>query len=363
MNTSEELISSSIAKVGEKPVTSMPLIVNCAHITSREGFVESHTENMFRWLHFSATDPANIPFLGRNGNLRRFTSCLRAARAAQRLDANLVLTHDPRISFVVQHFLNACGYRGPHLASFFNYPWLPKGLKGSFHAWGLRGIDKFVVYSTMERRLYHEYFKIPLERFEFMHFGVALPKVDSPEKPIVDGDYLCALGGQSRDYRTFVESVRLLPEINAVIVARPENLIGIDIPHNIKVMTNIPYGQAMNVLAFSRFMALPLEGADVPCGHITMVNAMHLGKALGITRSTGVADYVREDENALTFSAGSVDEMTSVLRRMWCDPELCARLGAAGRAFAAAHCTEARSFAGFKRILRQLGIPLREPSD
>jgi len=363
MSHPEELSIPSVTGVDGHRVPLAPLVVNCAHITYKGAFFEPQTENVLRWLHFAATDPLDIPFFGRNGNLRRFAACIRAACAAKSLGAGIVITHDPRISFIVQHFLNLFGYRGPHAAFFFNYPWLPTGLKGAFHRWGFKGIDKFIVYSTMERRLYHEHFKIPLERLEFMHFGVDPPKVDSADKPIVDGDYVCALGSQSRDYRTFLESVKRLPEIKVVIVAKPENLVGLDVPSNVTVMTDIPYGQAMNILAFSRFMALPLDGADVPCGHITLVNAMHLGKAFAITRSSGVVDYVREGENALTFAAKSADEMTGVLRRMWYDPELCARLGEAGRAFAAEFCTESHYFEGFMRILKQLGVRLTDRSE
>ena len=179
----------------------------------------------------------------------------------------------------------------------------------------------------------------------------------------MSGEYLCALGGNSRDYRTFIESVKRLPEVNVVMVVRPENLVGLDLPPNVRVMTNIPFAQAMNILAFSRFMTLPLDGADVPCGHVTLVNAMHLGKAFAITRSAGIADYIREGENALMFSAKSVNEMTDVLRRMWYNPQLCTRLGNAGRAFAAEHCTEAHTFTAVLRIFRQLGVRLSDASD
>ena len=89
-------------------------------------------------------------------------------------------THDPRISFLVQHFLNFYDYRGPHLAFTFNYPKLPTGLKAVLHHWGFKAIDRFVVFSTIERRMYHEYFNIPLDRLEFMHWGVAPPGLIQP---------------------------------------------------------------------------------------------------------------------------------------------------------------------------------------
>jgi len=356
----EGLYRCPVSEPDGQPAAAKPLVINCAHATQQGAFFESHTRNTLRWLHFSASDTLKVPVFGSHSNLRRFAACHNAARAARRLEASVVITHDPRISFVVQHFLNFYGYRGTHLAFTFNYPKLPVGLKGAFHKWGFKGVDKFVVFSTIERKMYHEYFNIPLDRLDFIHWGVAPPALDPRDHPCVDGDYLCALGGNARDYRTFIESVRCLPEISVVMVVRPENLVGIDLPPNVTVMTNIPFARAMNILAFSKFMALPLSGEDVPCGHVTLVNAMHLGKAFAITRSAGVADYIRDGDNALMFPAGDVDEMTKVLRRMWYDPELCARLGEAGRAFAAEHCTEAHTFASLKSILGQLGVEVKD---
>ncbi len=338
----------------------MPLIINCAVETHKGAFFEPHTENQLRWMHFSTSDPLNVPAFRQHSQLLRISACRRAARAAREFGAAIVVTHGPRISFLVQHFLNLYGYRGPHLAFTFNYPKLPTGLKAIVHHKGFKAIDRFVVFSTIERKMYHEYFNIPLERVEFIHWGVDPPRLDPADHPLVSGEYLCALGGNSRDYRTFIESLKRLPEVNVVMVVRPENLVGLDLPPNVKVMTNIPFAQAMNILGFSRFMALPLAGADVPCGHVTLVNAMHLGKAFAITRSAGISDYIREGENALMFSAKSVDEMTDVLRRMWYDPELCARLGSAGRAFAAEHCTESHTFTAVTRIFRQLGVRLSD---
>ena len=88
---------------------------------------------------------------------------------------------------------------------------------------------------------------------------------------------------------------------------------------------NLPLGDAMNVLHHSRFMVLPLINSEVPCGHVTLVAAMHLGKALVITDSTGVSDYVRNGENALTGPTGSVEMLIAATKRLWENPMLCAR--------------------------------------
>jgi glycosyltransferase involved in cell wall biosynthesis len=363
MSRSKTLTTRTIPKIADEAGPSIPLVVNCAYGAMPGTWFDQETEGQLRWIHFNALDDRNSFLLKRHVTLRRFVACFLAARAAHVAKADIVVTQGPDISYIVQYFSRLFGYRGPHLAFTFNYPWLPKGFQKILHRRGFSGIDRFVVYSNMERRLYHEYFSIPLERFEFLHWGVGPPNVDSPDKPIMEGDYVCAIGRNSRDYRTFIESVKRLPEMQVVMVVRPDNLAGLDIPPNVRVLAEIPIGQAMNILAFSRFMVLPLDGKDIPCGHMTIVHAMHLGKALAATRSSGISDYMIEEETALAFPPKNVDKMTEVLQRMWNDQELCKRLGNGGRAFAAEYCSEARTFFGFSRMLREMGIALEDVPD
>jgi glycosyltransferase involved in cell wall biosynthesis len=158
--------------------------------------------------------------------------------------------------------------------------------------------------------------------------------------PAEGGDYVCAIGGNGRDYRTLLEAAARLPEIRFVAVVRPDNLRGLSVPPNVIVRTNVPFEVAMNILRYSKFMVLPLAGTEVPCGHVTIVFAMQFGKAYVITDSAGVRDYAKHQINSLTVKCGSVAEVVGAVVRLWNDPQLCAQLGENGQRFAAAHCSE-----------------------
>jgi glycosyltransferase involved in cell wall biosynthesis len=152
----------------------------------------------------------------------------------------------------------------------------------------------------------------------------------------------------------------MLPEFRFVLVVRPDNLRGLELPANVTVHTNLPFGKTMNVLAHSRFMVLPLVGSEVPCGHVTLVAAMHLGKAIVVTDSTGVHDYVRAGDNALTIPAGSSESLAAAARRLWQDRSLCIQLGDNGRRFAASECIEARAVEHFRRWLNSRGLAIAD---
>lgn len=332
-------------------------IVNCAHHGGPGGFLERFLGDEFKWTHVSATAPIENAILSRirKPDMKRILGCRKAAQIAKRESVDLVVTHDPRVTFPTEHFLRWNGYRGPHLAYSFNYPWLPAGFKRWAHNKAFETVTRFVVYSTLERQVYHQSFGIPLEKLDFVHWGVNPPPPDDT-KPIINGDYVCALGENSRDYATLIAAMRRLPHIKLVMVVRPHNLVGLDIPANVQVLTNIPLKDATNVLRHCRFMALPLNGPDVPCGHVTLVNAMHLGKAFAITRSSGVVDYVRDGENAIMCTHGSVDEMTGAIERLWQDTDLRLQMGEQGRLFASEYCSENRIISNFHRLLVDLGV-------
>ena len=200
-------------------------------------------------------------------------------------EARLLISVHPKVTYRCAEALRLSRRRVPHLAWSFNFAELPRGMKRSMMARAFGQVHCFIVHSTMERNLYAEAFGIPIERFEMMRWAVAPPEASHPDRPIVPGDYLCGLGGNARDYGTLMAAMARLPEFPLVAVLRPHNLEGVTVPPNVTVKMGVPLGDANNILMHSRFMALPLAGTQIPCGHVTVVAAMHLGKASIVTRS------------------------------------------------------------------------------
>ena len=142
-----------------------------------------------------------------------------------------------------------------------------------------------------------------------MFWGVGEPPVTQPEASIESGDYICAIGGNARDYPLLMEAMARLPDIPLVAVMRPHNASSLKVPPNVRVRVDLPLGETHNITKFSRFMVLPLIGSEIPCGHITLVTSMRLSKAFIVTDSCGVSDYVEEGVNGLTYEAHSVDSL------------------------------------------------------
>ncbi len=141
-------------------------------------------------------------------------------------------------------------------------------------------------------------------------------------------------------------------------VLRPENVAGLTVPPNVRIHFNIPRGQAGNILAFSRFMVLPLAGSEVPCGHVTLVAAMYLKKAMIITNSKGVSDYVEDGVNSLLVPVADVEALAMRIRELWNAPARAEQMGIAGCEFATKNCSEEQTIDHVRRILHEFGLPV-----
>src|SRR6202022_339831 len=106
---------------------------------------------------------------------------------------------------------------------------------------------------------------------------------------------------------------RALPGTKFALVARPENLLNIDIPANVEVHTNIPFGQAMNIMAFSQATGIPLDRTDAPCGHVTIVAAMYLGIPVIASHSTGIEDYILNRETGILIEPKSESSLADAI--------------------------------------------------
>ena len=280
----------------------------------------------------------------------RLRLSLEAVRMAHRSRAQVLVTHGPTLAAWCALLMRAFGLEISILAHSFNFTTLPNVFKRAVFRFAFSRIERFVVFSRLEREIYSKYFRIPIDRFDFVYWGVRPPNVE--DSVSFEKEYVSAIGGNARDYRTLVDAAWKLPEVSFVLVVRPENLRGLKLPPNVTFHANVPFEKAMSVLLHSRFMVLPLLRSDVPCGHVTLVAAMHLGKAFIITDSSGVRDYVRDGDNALTVTVGSTESLVSATKRLWHDQDLCTFLGKNGHRFASGKCTETRIAEHFRDWLR-----------
>lgn len=307
----------------------------------------------WRWVahHLPEVDwdfvQAPLPGRGRVGRLK---SAFQAAWRARQAD--LVLTFDEGLCAALELARSVAGRTTPHVCYYFNFDHLPTGTKRARQRLLYRHVSRFVVSSTFERNLYADHFGIDPARFDFILWGVNPPevsKLDTGYQP-----YVCAVGGNARDYALLMRVAAARPHINFIVVVRPANLEGLTVPPNVEVMTNIPYADAMAVVKNARIMALPLKRTDAPCGHVTIVSAFYLGTPLVVTHSTGIDDYVANGETGL-IAAPHDAAFGAALDQLWGDPALADRIATTAKAFADRACTEQNYPSHIRNLLAAQG--------
>jgi glycosyltransferase involved in cell wall biosynthesis len=257
----------------------------------------------------------------------------------------------------VSYYAEALGRRGcrstPHLAYSFNFTDFPKGFRFREMRRAFSTIDRFAVFSNMERQLYSERFGIPVERFTFVPWGVSAP-IEVPLRRRVDHPYVAAAGGEARDYRTLCEAARLLPHVRFVIIVRPNSLEGIDVPENVTVHVNLPFHDTWSIVWHAELALVPLRSHTSPNGLVTLVGGMHLGKAQVVTDSVGLHDYMEDGENVRVVPPNEPIALAEAITELLDDRALREKLGRNGRAFATEHCSEKSTIEAFKRLVQEM---------
>ena len=347
-----------VARFSGLSTMNKPLIVCCSpdYGDGWRGLGPGLTGEGASWIFFDDRPTWLLERVIRRPNIAIIRACLNAVLRARSKGARLLVTQEPRTTFLCALFCRLLRVNVDHYVFSFNFPELPKGFRIRLMRYAFTQVKQFTVHSSMERELYSDYFHIPKERIRLRLWSIGVPEV-SPDFPLQAGRYVSAIGGNGRDYRTLIEAARKLPGIPFVLVVRPDNLIGLEIPANVKVMVNLPFEEAMNIMVHSEFTVLPLSGSTVPCGHVTLVCAMHLAKAVVVTDSKGIYDYVHSGHNGVLCKPFSPEDLAQAIDRLWKDPDEIDRLGENNFRFGAKNCTEAKVRSDLAEVLSYWDIP------
>lgn len=310
----------------------------------------AHAFTHQHWVHHTSRLTKLPSWLPKQATWARLAAAWRAV-GATRQSSSVLVSHGPIPATYGALLLRLFNPGTPHLIYAFNFTDLPQGLKRRVMSLAFRQADRMAVFSTLERELYAKHFALPESRFDMIHWAAHPLALDATAPALVDGDYICAIGSQGRDYPTLLRAMQSLPNIKLVLVAHPENMAGCQVPDNVKVYTSIPLLQVSNILAHSRFMVLPLRDSEVPCGHVTIVSAFHQGKAVIVTDSRGVHDYVQDHVTGRLVPPADAQAMADCIQAQWHNTEDTRQLALAGQAFGARHCTEAAAVQYFQQFM------------
>lgn len=301
-------------------------IVNVAEIASKDWtFLQDKMQNCeIEWRFYSSQPIKKLEHFIKTPRLSRLRACFLAVREAKRINADLIISHMPQSTIWVAFFAILLNVRIKHIAFTFNFTKLPKGIRREFIRFLFQHVDKMIVSTRAETFLYSSHFNLNIEQFDFLPWAMDKPIIDS-KIPLVSGNYVCAVGGEGRDYRTLIESIKEL-EYKFVIVARPHNLVGLNLPDNVELFTNVSYDNFWNIINFSKCVLVPLENENINNGHISLVGSFALAKPILSSLATGTQDYVIHGYNGLLSKARDIAGLKNNIQLLLNDHNLSNKL-------------------------------------
>ncbi|QTN26852.1 glycosyltransferase family 4 protein [Rhodoferax sp. AJA081-3] len=298
-------------------------IVNFAEIADPEWtfLKDSIKTKDVSWSFHSASPRYWLERVVKRPNLARLRASLHVGFLARGTAADVIVSHLPRATLWAAMFAKLFFSKSKHLAFSFNFTELPKGLNKVLMRYAFRSIDRFVVFSEAERHIYASFFSLDINKFDAIRWCMNKPKTRAlnaslPEK------YICAVGGEGRDYKSLVMAAQQLPNLHVVIVARPDSLAGLHPSANISVFTNLKNEEFWHVVKNASFVVLPLKDGSTNCGHISIVGSQAFGKPIVSTYSSGTSEYLQHGQNALMSAAGDSLALGVNIKRLWEDKTL-----------------------------------------
>ncbi len=196
-------------------------------------------------------------------------------------------------------------------------PGLKWKVKRAIRRFLYRSVDRFVVYSTEERRLWAEYLNYDESRFATILFASNI--LDPTRYPdglyLPEGDYGFAAGRSGRDYKTFFEAIKDLP-YPFVVVADKASIEGLDVPKNVTLHCDIPWAEYIEILKKAAFTVVPLHDWQRSTGQVVILEGYAFGKPVVATRCIGTSDYVFEGETGFTTAPYQAQAMREAIQKM-----------------------------------------------
>lgn len=293
-----------------------------------------------------ATNSPRLATLGRLCGARAL------AADARKNPFDLIVSHGPWATAWVEWFARAATAKAKHLAFSFNYTDLPTGIRKSVMKKAFSKVDAFAVFTDAEQGLYADMFSLDQSRFLRAPWGVSAP-LKGLEPRTIEGPYFAALGGEARDYEVLCDAARALPNIRFIAVARPHNFDGLNPPPNLETKFNLPFNEAWGIVQRAEAALIPLRSRETPCGLVTLVGGMHLGKAQIVTDAAGAADYITDGITGLLVPPKDSGALADAITKIAENPVLAAEIGAAAKDYATTHCSEENTIRFFSELLNE----------
>ncbi len=272
------------------------------------------------WKNYSALPANALENYIQKPKISRYRAALQATASARRGENALIISHLPAMSVATSWAMKLTGFKCPHFAFSFNFTNLPTKQRKIYMQRAFSRIDRFFVFSQFEKELYSEYFSIPIDKLISLPWTQPPPAVRPWGPDPFNGDYLCAVGGEGRDYELLVQAA-IKTNIPIIIIGRSKKSLALKNHSRIIFLENQPSDLTWWYAKNSKGMILPLKTESTCCGQITLVSALMLGIPIVTAQSRALDEYQDDHLKSLQYTPGNLEDLCLQMRILYEDWE------------------------------------------
>lgn len=202
--------------------------------------------------------------------------------------------------------------------------------------WSLQNIERFIVVTRREQKIYSDWLGLPFEKFHFV--PVAEKAIPIEWQEVTDEPFITLQGSAHRDFTTFFQVIETL-KIKTIVASSPVALDGMDIPNTVETPFGISRKECWKITQQSRFSVVPMHHRpDIPAaGIVTIVEAMLMERPVIATRCNGAEDYIVDGKTGFLVEPNSPEQMQEAIHTLWSDDALRERMSRAAKDYAECH--------------------------
>lgn len=160
-------------------------------------------------------------------------------------------------------------------------------------------VTNIIVYGDAEVDYYSSVFPALASNFKFVEYGRDFSYSDKKNFDF-SGDYIASGGRSNRNYQTLCDAFDMvnekLPELNCLVATRHECVVESMSKSKIKFIYGVTLNQFGSFVENSELFVLPLLNTNLSAGHMSMMEAMSVGKVVLVTDIPSIRNYVNESE-------------------------------------------------------------------
>jgi glycosyltransferase involved in cell wall biosynthesis len=191
-------------------------------------------------------------------------------------------------------------------------------------------MDAIFVYAETQRIYALDVLRVPQNKLHLIPFH-ADARFFQPRTDVAVKRRISSAGLELRDYPTLIDAVRDLDVEVCLAAASPwskrgNETAGRALPSNVSAR-GYSYRELRDLYASSLFVVVPLYENDFQAGVTTILEAMAVGKAVIVSRTSGQRDVIQDGVNGIYVPPGDARALRRAIVNLLEHPEEAARLG------------------------------------